>query len=60
MAQALSDGNADQSLNPQDSADYRLIDDQIALNLLEFRNIQNYKHNPTVYVECWATACSCR
>ncbi len=39
------------SLNPQDAADFRLIDDQIALNLLEFENIQNYKHNPTVYVE---------
>ena len=38
-------------LNAQDAADYRLIDDQIALNLLEFDQIQNYKHNPTVYVE---------
>ena len=35
------------SLNPQDAADFRLIDDQIALNLLEFQKIQNYKHNPT-------------
>ncbi len=39
------------SLNPQDAADFRLIDDQIALNLLEFEKIQNYRHNPTVYVE---------
>jgi uncharacterized protein (DUF885 family) len=39
------------SLNPQDAADYRLIDDQIALNLLEFEHIQSYKHNPTGYVE---------
>jgi hypothetical protein len=39
------------SLNAQDAADYRLIDDQIALNLLEFDRIQNYKHNPTGYVE---------
>ncbi len=39
------------SLNAQDAADFRLIDDQIALNLLEFDHIQNYKHNPTVYVE---------
>ena len=38
-------------LNAQDAADYRLIDDQIALNLLEFEHIQNYKHNPTGYVE---------
>jgi len=39
------------SLNAQDAADFRLIDDQIALNLLEFDKIQNYKHNPTVFVE---------
>ena len=39
------------SLNPQDAADYRLIDDQIALILLEFEHIQDYKHNPTSYVE---------
>src|SRR5450755_2493329 len=39
------------SLNAQDAADYRLIDDQVALNLLELEHIQNYKHNPTVYVE---------
>jgi uncharacterized protein (DUF885 family) len=38
-------------LNAQDAADYRLIDDQIALSLLEFDQIQNYKHNPTGYVE---------
>jgi uncharacterized protein (DUF885 family) len=40
-----------ESLNPQDAADFRLIDDQIGLNLLEYDTIQNYKHNPTVYVE---------
>jgi len=39
------------SLNSQDAADFRLLDDQIALNLLELDEIQNYKHNPTVYVE---------
>jgi len=39
------------SLNVEDAADWQLIDDQIALNLLEFDRIQNYKHNPTVYVE---------
>jgi uncharacterized protein (DUF885 family) len=39
------------SLNPQDAADFRLLDDQIALNLLELDQIQNYKHNPTIYVE---------
>ncbi|HKD83376.1 MAG TPA: DUF885 domain-containing protein [Terriglobales bacterium] len=39
------------SLNAGDAADFRLIDDQIALNLLEYEKIENYKHNPTVYVE---------
>jgi uncharacterized protein (DUF885 family) len=39
------------SLNAQDASDYRLIDDQISLSLLEFETIENYKHNPTVYVE---------
>ena len=39
------------SLGAQDAADWRLIDDQIGLNLLELDRIQNYKHNPTVYVE---------
>jgi uncharacterized protein (DUF885 family) len=39
------------SLNAEDAADWRLIDDQIALNLLELDRIQSYKHNPTIYVE---------
>jgi uncharacterized protein (DUF885 family) len=39
------------SLGVEDAADWQLIDDQIALNLLELDRIQNYKHNPTVYVE---------
>jgi len=44
------------SLNEQDAADYRLIDDQISLNLLEFDQIKNYKHNPTGYVELLGNA----
>ena len=44
------------SLSPEDAADYRLIDDQIALNLLEFEKIEEYKHNPTVYVELLGNA----
>ena len=44
------------SLGTEDAADWRLIDDQIALNLLEFDRIQNYKHNPTVYVELLGSA----
>jgi uncharacterized protein (DUF885 family) len=39
------------TLGVEDAADWQLIDDQIGLNLLEFDRIQNYKHNPTVYVE---------
>jgi uncharacterized protein (DUF885 family) len=39
------------ALDPQDAADWQLIDDQIGLNLLEFDKIQNYRHNPTVPVE---------
>jgi len=44
------------SLGAQDAADWRLIDDQIGLSLLEFDRIQNYKHNPTVYVELLGSA----
>jgi uncharacterized protein (DUF885 family) len=39
------------SLGVEDAADWQLIDDQIGLNLLELDRIQNYKHNPTFYVE---------
>jgi uncharacterized protein (DUF885 family) len=38
-------------LVPQNAADWQLIDDQIGLSLLEFDEIQNYRHNPTVPVE---------
>jgi uncharacterized protein (DUF885 family) len=44
------------SLAPEDAADWRLIDDQIAANLLEFDRIQNYRHNPTLYVELLGAA----
>ena len=40
-----------ESLSPEDRADYRVIEDQIGLALLEFDSIQSYKHNPTLYVE---------
>ena len=33
-----------------------MIDDQIGQQLLEFDRIQNYKHNPTVYVELLGSA----
>jgi hypothetical protein len=38
-------------LSAQDHADWILIDDGIAANLLELEKIQSYKHNPTVWVE---------
>ena len=44
------------SLDPQDAADWQLIDDQIGFNLLEFDKIQNYRHNPTVPVELIGSA----
>lgn len=44
------------SLGVEDAADWQLIDDQIGLSLLEFDRIQNYKHNPTVYVELLGSA----
>jgi uncharacterized protein (DUF885 family) len=42
---------AQDSLSPEDRADYQIIDNQINLSLLELDKIQNYRHNPTVYVE---------
>lgn len=45
-----------EKLDPQDSADWHLLDDQIAVNLLELDKIQNYKHNPTVVVELIGSA----
>ncbi|MFZ3215317.1 MAG: DUF885 domain-containing protein [Candidatus Acidiferrales bacterium] len=44
------------ALDPEDAADWQLIDDQIGLNLLEFDRIQSYKHNPTVVVELIGSA----
>ena len=39
------------SLSPEDRADYEIIRDQISLALLELDTIQNWRHNPTLYVE---------
>jgi len=44
------------SLAPEDAADWQLVDDQIALGLLELDKIQNYKHNPTGVVEMIGSA----
>jgi len=40
-----------QALGVEDSADLRLINDNIAFSLLELERIQNYRHNPTGVVE---------
>jgi len=39
------------ALSAEDRADYWIIDNQINLALLDLHKIQNYRHNPTVYVE---------
>lgn len=44
------------SLHDQDQADLRLLQDQIALSLLELEQIQNYRHNPTGYPEAIGNA----
>jgi uncharacterized protein (DUF885 family) len=38
-------------LDREQKADVRIVNDNIALELLELDSIQSYKHNPTVYVE---------
>ena len=44
------------ALDPEDAADWQLLDDQIAFNLLEFDKIQSYRHHPTVVVELIGSA----
>jgi Bacterial protein of unknown function (DUF885) len=44
------------SLGVEEATDLRLIRDVIDLNLLELDRIQNYRHNPTVYVELLGSA----
>jgi uncharacterized protein (DUF885 family) len=39
------------SLEPQDRADRRLIEDQLALGLLELESIQSHRYNPTGVAE---------
>ena len=39
------------SLSAEERADYQIIRNQVDLALLEFDQIQSYRHNPTVYVE---------
>jgi uncharacterized protein (DUF885 family) len=39
------------SLSVEDRADYQIIQNAIDLSLLDLREIQGYRHNPTIYVE---------
>ena len=43
-------------LSKEDGADYEILTNQTELALLELREIQSYRHNPTVYVELVGTA----
>src|SRR5581483_2464482 len=45
-----------ESLNAEERADYEIMSNQVDLALLELGNIQNYRHNPTVYVELLGNA----
>ena len=47
----LQESVDEKSLAPEDRADLDIIHDQISLALLELQSIQNYRHNPTLYVE---------
>jgi uncharacterized protein (DUF885 family) len=40
-----------ESLSPEDRVDYDIIQNQVELSLLDFRRIQSFRHNPTIYVE---------
>jgi uncharacterized protein (DUF885 family) len=39
------------SLSVEDRADYQIIQNAIDLSLLDLREIQGFRHNPTIYVE---------
>jgi uncharacterized protein (DUF885 family) len=40
-----------ESLAPEESADYQIIQNQVELALLDLNRIHSFRHNPTVYVE---------
>ena len=44
------------TLTAEDHADYDIINDNLTLQLAELNTIQNYRHNPTLYVELVGTA----
>jgi len=41
----------DASMSTDDHADLKIIEDQISLALLELQSIQDFRHDPTMYVE---------
>jgi uncharacterized protein (DUF885 family) len=43
-------------LSAEDRADWKILEDQISLALLEFDEIRNYMHNPATYVETLGNA----
>jgi uncharacterized protein (DUF885 family) len=43
-------------LDPEQRVDYDILQDQIALALLEWDEIQGWRHNPTLYVELVGSA----
>src|ERR1035438_8732158 len=43
-------------LSAEDRADWKILEDQISLALLDFDEIQNYMHNPATYVETLGNA----
>src|SRR5713101_6529984 len=45
-----------ESLSPEERADYQIIQNQIDLTMLDLRQIQSFRHNPTVYVELIGSA----
>jgi uncharacterized protein (DUF885 family) len=40
-----------ESLAPEESADFQIIQNQVELALLDLNRIHSFRHNPTVYVE---------
>jgi uncharacterized protein (DUF885 family) len=40
-----------QTLSPEERADYQIIQNAVDLSWLDLQQIQNYRHNPTTYVE---------
>ncbi len=43
-------------LTPEERADRKIVEDQIALSLIDLDEVQSYRHNPTTYVEAYGNA----